>query len=430
MEEHPTPEILRRFFSGANSREENAWVARHLVASCKACRESLSTLTESRWLLSRLLELPEHSRRYPPPEISYDWAFARVNRTVSRLIEQAHRKGKDPIGELLLLPRHRLLASARKHFSTREAVETLLTKSHQIRYEDPRLMLMYAELARIGAEALTLDFAESSGVLMDLRACVLGHLANALRVNGRFSEADRQFVEAERIWEEGSSSLQTKVKLLEAKAALRCEQRQYKEAVALTREAASISRDSGDAHSAARAQVAEAISCLYSGDPEGSILLLNKAIPMIDSVRDAHLLLAAHHNLAASYIEIGRPEEALAIADSIRDLYRAHAEPGVRLKALWQQGALLLEVGHLESAEKLLSGAREGYLELGLAHEAAEISLRLAEVYRRNGETQKLRRTLEETVPIFRSLRFGPELLAAMIRLQEAAAAAEEGTTA
>jgi tetratricopeptide (TPR) repeat protein len=151
---------------------------------------------------------------------------------------------------------------------------------------------------------------------------------------------------------------------------------------------------------------------------------------MIDSVRDAHLLLAAHHNLAASYIEIGRPEEALAIADSIRDLYRAHAEPGVRLKALWQQGALLLEVGHLESAEKLLSGAREGYLELGLAHEAAEISLRLAEVYRRNGETQKLRRTLEETVPIFRSLRFGPELLAAMIRLQEAAAAAEEGTTA
>jgi tetratricopeptide (TPR) repeat protein len=148
--------------------------------------------------------------------------------------------------------------------------------------------------------------------------------------------------------------------------------------------------------------------------------LLDTAIPVIDGTRDPHLLLAAHHNLAASYIELGSPEEAIAVVDSIRDLYREHEEAGVRLKALWQQGSLLLAVGHLESAEKALSGARDGYIRLDLVHEVAEISLALAEVFRRKGDIGKCRKTLEEVVPIFRSLRFGPELLAALIRLQEA----------
>jgi hypothetical protein len=144
---------------------------------------------------------------------------------------------------------------------------------------------------------------------------------------------------------------------------------------------------------------------------------------MIDEARDPQLFFAAHHNLAAGYIYLGRPEDAIAVGESIRDLYSVVGEPGIRLKAQWQHGLLMLEVGHLESAERFLKNARDGYLELDLVHQAADVSLMLAEVYRRKGETAKLRETLEETVPILRSFRFGPELLAALIRLQEAAQA-------
>lgn len=423
MEDHLTPDVLRRFFSGANSREENAQVVRHLVAGCKTCRSSLSALTESRWVLSRLLELPE-SRQRPLVELSYDWVFARVNRAISRLIEQAQRKDMDSISELLLLPRRKLLAEARHRLANREAIESLLAKAYEVRYDNPRMMLFYAELARVAAE--TCASAQSEALVgADLRVRALTSVANALRVNGRFADADQRFQEAERLWSKGNRDLRSRVLFLEKKATLRYYQRNFRDSIILSRGAAAVSKRLGDELSVARARVIEAISSLYSGDAEGSILLLNKAIPMIDEARDPQLFFAAHHNLAACYIDLGRPEDAVAVIESIRDLYSVVGEPGIRLKAQWQHGILMLEVGHLESAERFLKNARDGYLELDLVHQAADVSLMLAEVYRRKGETAKLRETLEETVPILRSFRFGPELLAALLRLQEAAQAAE-----
>lgn len=192
-------------------------------------------------------------------------------------------------------------------------------------------------------------------------------------------------------------------------------------AVEAADEAERIYRRLGKTHQAGAALVMKAIPILYSGDAEGAIETLHQAIPLIDRVDDPRLFLAAHHNLAICYIDLGRPEEALAIYCHVRDLYRDHNDSLILLRATWQEGRLLREIGHLHNAEAALLRARQGFLEAGLSYEVAMVSLDLTEVYRKAGLTDKLRRTAAEALPIFRALRVSRETLAALLRLQEAA---------
>jgi hypothetical protein len=82
---------------------------------------------------------------------------------------------------------------------------------------------------------------------------------------------------------------------------------------------------------------------------------------------------------------------------------------------------LLREIGHLRSAEAALLRARAGFTEQGLAYETAVVCLDLADVYSKQGMMDKLRRTIEEAMPIFRSMRVGREVLASLLRLRQAA---------
>lgn len=146
---------------------------------------------------------------------------------------------------------------------------------------------------------------------------------------------------------------------------------------------------------------------------------LHQAIPLIDRREDPLLFLTAHHNLAICYVDLGRPEEALALFCDARDLYRSHSDSLILLRATWQEGKLLREIGHFHNAEAALLRARQGFMEAGLAYEAAMVSLDLAEVYRKAGLTDKLRRTIAEALPIFKALRVSREIFASLLRLQD-----------
>lgn len=412
---------MRRFFCAKSSREERAKVVRHLVANCRVCRGSLSAFVESRWLLSRLLEMPEGPCQSSAAEVSYEWAFARVNRTVLGLMERAQCKVRDPVADLLLMPRAKLLTEVRKMFTNPEAVRNLLARSFVVRYSDPKQMLLLAQLAKRGADWCESGVNFDGRMLADLRAQASSNLASALRVTGRLREAQQALGNAEMCCSQGTGDPLVLAYVLERKTVVQYSLGCFEEAVTTASAAAKIYAEAGKTTLAASVAVSQAIALHYSGRSEEAIQVLNRTIPLLDTSTDSLLVLSAYHNLAAALLGSGQVAEAIAVLDSVRDLYKDHSDITFRLRARALQADILLAIGHLESAERAILEASEGLSKLGLDREAAFATLTLAEVYSKQGAVAALRKLLTKALPLLRSFDLGPGPRDALVRLETVA---------
>jgi tetratricopeptide (TPR) repeat protein len=432
LENHPTAEDFECFLQ-ASSRPSNAHynalVIRHLLRDCQICRETLGRLRGGQALLARLLEAPlpqmEPSDSEAVRSYNYDWAFARTERVVAASLAQGGPSQGLPerLAELYRLPEGEQLrrVSLGVRFADPDLVETLIGRCHAARYQSPKKMLHLGRLAHLAAEACTIQTVGCPERLADLQAQAWGFYGNAQRVCGNVPEAEEALAIAFRKLAEGSNSPRLKGVLMTQASALRILQSRFGEAIQLAEEAGIIFRDLGETQILARMMVQKAIALLYSGETERAAEILRQAMPLIDQEEDPRLFLATHHNLARCYIDLDRPDEALALFVESKPLYQQCKDPLILLRATWQEGLLLREIGHLENAESALLRARKGFTEQGLAYETAMISLDLADVYAKGNRMEDLRRTIYEAMPIFRSLRVDREVLASLLRLQQAA---------
>jgi len=432
VEDHPTIQDFERFLqrSPQPSRgERNAQVVLHLLKNCTICRQALGDLRGGRALLSRLLEFPlagaDSECAKPAKSYNYDWAFARAERTfASSLTKGGSARGlPERLAELAGLPEGEQIrrVGLGGRFANPEFILLLLDRIHSARYQSPKKMLHWAQLVRLASEACTAEAAGGDVKLADLQAQAWRSLANALRICGYLPEADKTFVTAFQKAEHGSHSPQLQFYLLSQLTSLRISQRRFQDALALAEKAEQISRDLGEKHLLASVRVQKATVLIYSGEAEAAAKVFAQAIPLIDHDEDPHLFLAAHHNLERCYIDLDRPAEALALHYEAKPLYQECKDPLILLRADWQEGLLLREIGHLRSAESALLRASQGFTEQGLAYETAMVCLDLADVYSKMGKTDELRRTIAEAMPIFRSMRLGREVLASLLHLQQAA---------
>lgn len=432
MEDHPTADDFERFLQASphpSDAGNNSHVVRHLLTGCRTCHQTLDELRGGQALLSRVLELPlpqvEVDGPGPAKSYSYDWAFARAERAVAAsLVHGGPARGlPERLAELYRLPEGEQLrrVSLGGRFAEPELIETLIERCHAARYQSPKKMLHLGHLAYLAAEACTITAAGSPERLSDLQAHAQGAYGNAQRVCGNLPEADETLTAALERWEAGSNSPWIEGFLLSQISSLRTFQRRFDEATQLAEEAGKIFQELGETQALAGTMVLKGVSLAYAGESEDAAEVLRQAIPIIDREEDPRLFLAAHHNLARCYIDLGRPDEALSLFVESRSLYQQCKDPLILLKATWQEGQLLREIGHLENAEAALLRAREGFIGEGLAYEMAMVSLDLADVYAKLGRTGDLRRTIEEAMPIFRSLRAGREVLASLLRLREVA---------
>lgn len=409
---HPTQEDLKGFLQqppGPATAERNALIARHLLAECPVCLGALRDLKGMKSVLSRLLEIPltdaeTREAQGNATRYNYDWAFARANRALQTQLARGRPPERLPriLAELSALPESEQIRTVRKggRFADPHLVQHLLERSHAVRYENPRKMLHFAHLGRIAAEACSADAADGPDRLADLRSHAWRQYANALRVSGRFQEAETAFAEAIRWREAGTGDRALQALLLSQISPLCSSQNRFSEAIEFIKEAVRIYRELGEPHLTGTALVQKAVYCLYSGDAEQAVGLICDALPLIDREEDPRLFLAAHHNLARCYSVLGRPDEALAVYCNARDLYRNTPDPLILLRAIWQEGQILGEIGHLHNAEAALRRARKGFLEAGLEYEAAQISQDLSEVQskrRHTGEVRQLAGDQEET---------------------------------
>ncbi len=390
----------------SGSAPRNARLVRSLLARSTSCPEPAATAFSQ-----------------PVGGYDYESSFTGAGRSLHDFLARGREAEAAPeslMAELTALPQEDQAAAASEtRYAHPDFVRHLVEASHALRYQDPAGMLHLAELARQAAASCGLDAAGSEGRLSDLRAQAWRQYGNALRVLGRLPEAEEAFVTAKSYLDAGTRDPLQRARLSTQTASLRYFQRRFAEAIELAEEAGLVYEELGDTHSFASSMVQKAIACLYAGEAEDAVRVLNQAIPLIDADGDPHLLLAACHNLVRCYIDLGRPEQALSIYFETRVLYKRFSDPLIRLRLAWQEGQLLRDMGHLQAAEGVLLQARQGFVERQLHYEAALISLDLAAVYVRLQSDRELHHTVAETIPIFRALGVDREALASLLQLRQ-----------
>jgi tetratricopeptide (TPR) repeat protein len=435
LQDHPTFDEMEAFLQdGARpgNAARNAKILRHLLANCGICRNQLEVMGWTRGRLERLVYLPGGISRTGADNhqdekgYSYDMAFARAEHTVDDFLTAAPPPSL-PLAQLLEeLDRasresHLRLIEEDERFASPHLVQPLIDRSHAARYADPDMMLHWACVARSVAARASAETMGSGSRLADLRARAWSQYGNALRVAGRLREAEDAMVTAQGYLNLGTGDPVLKAKLCEQVASLYTFQRRFDAAISSLSQAAEIYRLLGENHALARTLVQEAIASLYAGEAENAVGLLNRAIPLIDHEAEPHLLLAACHNLVQCYINLEQPEQALSIFSETRDLYKEFGDSLILLRANWQEGQLLRDLGHLRAAETALLRARQGFLERSLMYEVAVVCLDLAAVYVKLKHVEDVKQVVTATVPIFRSLRVDREAFASLLQLQQVA---------
>jgi hypothetical protein len=92
----------------------------------------------------------------------------------------------------------------------------------------------------------------------------------------------------------------------------------------------------------------------------------------------------------------------------------------VRLR--WVEARIAVGLGDSDSARAAFSDARQGFLDQGIAYDAALVSLELAVFLLQQGRTEEVRELAREMTPIFQSQEIHREALAALAVFQAAAA--------
>jgi len=429
---HPTVEELEGFLRsapGPGRAARNARVLRHLLAECSSCHHRLQDMGWDERRLERLFLFPVDRDEQISVESAAPYDYSRAFSAAEQALGAFFAEGKPTEGtpeELLAelaplsLEEQARWVSTYSRFANLQLVKMLAQMSHAARYEDPVRMLHLANLSRLTAEACTVDSAGSTSRLADLRAQGWCHYGNALRVAGRVREAEEAFDRAQRLCKEGTGDPPLRASLLERMVSLRIFQRRFDQAIELADEASRLYGELDETRSQASTMVQKAMAHLLSGAPEAAVRTLNQVIPKIGHEGDPHLLLAACHNLIRAYIEKGEPEQALSLFFEARGLYQDFQDPLIALRAGWQEGQILRDLGHLQAAEEALLRARQGFMERELLYEVAVVSLDLSAVYLRLGKIEKLRETVLEMVPIFTSLGVDRDALAALLQLQQA----------
>jgi tetratricopeptide (TPR) repeat protein len=424
---HPTSaelEVFLRDASRAGSATSNTRIVRHLMAGCHACHERLDDMGWESSRLERLLQLRSGTDSGAGKGYDYSPAFSGAEKSLAAFFAQdrtPEASADELWAELSALPveeQVRCMGTDRR-FAHPGLIRQLVEGSRKVRFHDPAKVLHLAHLSCLAAESCTASDCGSQERLADLRSGAWRQYANGLRVLGRLREAEAAFARAQRLGEEGTGDPPLRARLFAQMASLRMFQSRFAEAIQLTDEAGQIYRELGEIGSYASTMVQKAIACIYASEPAEAVRTLHRAIPLIAPEEDPHLLLAACHNLVRCYIELEQPEQALSLYYEVRDLYREFHDSLVLLRAEWQEGQLLRDLGHLRASEAALVRAREGLCQHQLMLEAALVSLHLAAVYVKLGDAEKLEETVATTVPIFSAVGADHGALASLLQLRQ-----------
>ncbi len=203
-----------------------------------------------------------------------------------------------------------------------------------------------------------------------LRSLAWAGLANARRVLGDLSAAEKGFEMSDAWWEAGSAdigdALGYEPVLLSLKAPLRTAQRRFREAHKLLDRAVALflegHPEQRDPHLAGRSLITKAGMLIEQGESDAAILTLKKANGLIDPERDPRLLLCVRHNLVDNLSKMGRHTEAADLLPDLQTLAKAQGSTLDRLRLDWVAGRVAAGLGKHDQARELLTAVRRTFL--------------------------------------------------------------------
>ena len=425
IESHPSSETIELFILGHLSTAEMREIARHLLTGCPQCQQTTATLWEPADSFEdpEIFELPASQEEAGD---GYDEVlnrvFERVVATEATLIEQ-RAAGQRLFEELRQIPaeRQHLLVSNSQKFRNRFLCDLLLEESHETGFRDPRRALEMARLGILLADRLTPEDCGGEDGQDSLQARAWAYLGNAYRVNSDFSEAEAAFAVCEGLLSGGRVGLLDRARVLALLATLRRGQRRFAESLQIFDRVAVIYKNLGQWNLLGRTLLQKSLVCGEAGDGESEMLLLRRALDLIDPQADPRLFLAARHNLIHALHESGRSREAFALLYHSRPLYLKMGDRMNLLKLRWLEGLVAFGLQRADQAEAAFREVRAAFAGLGLDYDAALASLDLASLYAIQGRTADVLRVSEETLAVFQARSTHQEALAALLVLCSAA---------
>lgn len=415
---HPDRETLMQYLNGALPEGASRALQRHLLL-CPTCEESLVALTPG----------PASSPSTAPPEEDYQ-DLIRSLLDSQRAEVAAIRHGlaaervaapglwREIVPDSRERRRRRVLDEPR--FQTWGFFELLIDRAYAAIQEDPREAEDLLRLAVDAAGQLSsATYGPGAGETAQARAWAW--LANILRVQGDFQQAEAALQTAGHHLSSGWLDPLDEALLLEVKGALRRGERRFEEAVELLDAAIDIYREVNEPHLQGRALGIKGLTHQYMGDFEKAADCFRTSLFLVDGVREPRLMLANQHNLIGCLHDAGQSAEAASLIVDARRLTEQVGRRSDLLRLRWTEGKIAVARGRLKTAETILGEVREAFVESSLLFDAALVSLDLATVYLRQHRAEETKRLAAEMIPVFRAREVHREVLASLIVFQRAA---------
>jgi tetratricopeptide (TPR) repeat protein len=422
-DEHVAEESLRRFLRAEASAEEAQQIVRHLVSGCAECAGRSNRLAVELRLWFRSGAIPWDAQYERAFDRACAFATAEDQRiALERLRGWAQWAYLEPLSPDARLAR----IDADPAFHTFGLYDRLLEASRRAVRNEPAEAVDIVDLAVSVADRLDPERIGRQHVA-DFRAAAQGELGNAKRLASDFPGARRALNEAWLILQqEGSNAPLDRARLLSLEASYLTDLGELETAAAALSEALGLYRESGDLHLQGRTlfQMGDTIGAV---DPERGLSHIRKALPLLDAKREPRIELCAWHDFAWYLNDSGRPKEALAALEQARPLYAQFPDSYTQLRLHWLEGRIAFNLGDLAEAENVFQQLWDEFRARDLHHELVLVSIDLAEVLVKKGETSRAAGLVEECYPILESWGLHRYALATWLFFQKALAGHQIG---
>lgn len=393
----------------------------HLKELCPECRQTLEAVQG----------MPARAHRPAAaaggPE-QYQTAIDGVGRRLGerlRAAELERRRARRELAELRALPpdqRERRIAKARTRFRSRHLAELLIEASRQTVRQDPEEAIALVELVPLVLARLVDRAERAAAPALAVRA--LTYRANALRIGGDLSAADRTFATIrERLAATALDDTALHAQVCSLESSLRRDQRRFDEAEALSERAVLLARLGRDGDALAHNLIQRAEIARHREDTATAVDCLREALALVEESGDQHLLACAVGTLTLLECDRGDHATADALLRRHRELLVADGSSWSLIRVSYLEGRIAHGLGHLAEAEERLLAAHRLCVAQELDFDAAMMALELAVLYGEQGRFSEVRQLARRIQPSLSAREVHRDATAALLLFQQAAAA-------